>query len=89
VRQTDLTRDRKVRVTMHAMHLVTLGLCACLITAIRLHDSVGLLVGLYGPFVAAIGTALGLFVNGNVQVHRANAGAPPAPAAPPTTEVKS
>lgn len=80
---TDLTRDRKVRVTLHAMHLITLGLCACLLTAIRLHDSVGLLVGLFGPFAAGIGAALGLFVNGNVKVHQANAGASPAPGGQP------
>lgn len=84
-RTTDLTRDRKVRVTLHAMHLLTLGFCAALLTSIKLDDSVGLLVGLYTPFGIGIGSALGLFVNGNVQVHRANAAAE---APPPASEAK-
>lgn len=75
-RTTDLTRDRKVRVTLQAMHLLTLGLALCLLGAWLVKDSVGLLVGLYAPFGVGIGGALGLFINGNVQVHRANAAAP-------------
>lgn len=67
-------RDRKVRVTLHAMYLAFSGLVACLLTAVLVRDSIGLLVGLYTPFGLAVGGALQIFVSGNVRVHQAQAG---------------
>ena len=73
MKTTDLTRDRKVRMTLRAMHLLTLGLAMCLLAGVARHDIAALLVGLYAPFGLGIGGALGLFINGNVRVHQAQA----------------
>jgi hypothetical protein len=85
MKQTDLTRDRKVRVTLAAMLLLFLGLAACLVVAAFAKDSVALLAGLYVPFATGVGMALGLFINGNVKVHQAQvaAGEAPAPGSAP------
>jgi hypothetical protein len=73
----DLTRDRKLKAALAAMLLYFLGLVCCLVTAIWVKDSIGLLVGLYTPFGVGIGGALALFINGNVKVHQAQAGSAP------------
>jgi hypothetical protein len=69
--KTDLTRDRKVRVTLHAVWSLFLGLVACLGVIAYKHEVGLVLSGLYVPFATGVGAALGLFINGNVKVHQA------------------
>lgn len=71
---SDLTRDRKVRVTLHVAWLAFFGLVACLFGAKFIEGSVGLVFGLFVPFATGLGTYLGLFINGNVKVHQATGG---------------
>ncbi len=71
----DLSRDRKVRVTLHAIWALWLGLVGCLVVAVAKHEVGMILTGLYVPFATGVAGALGLFVNGNVKVHQANAAA--------------
>lgn len=76
-----LTRDRKVRMTLTAIGSLYLGLITTLLCSVFAKDtsSVGLLVGVYAPYAAGVGAALGLFISGNVKVHTAQAaaGSPP------------
>lgn len=80
-RTTDLTRDRKLRATLTALNLITLGLALCLLVAAVSTQAALMLAGLYVPFVTGVGANLHLFIAGNVKVHQAQAaGAEPTPA---------
>jgi hypothetical protein len=81
-RNIDLTRDRKLRATLQALNLITLGLALCLLVAAVSTQAAIMLSGLYVPFVAGVGANLHLFIAGNVKVHEAQATAPDAPAPP-------
>lgn len=71
---SDVTRDRKLRATLHAVWALFFGLIACLAVVAYKHEVGLVLSGLYVPFATGIGAALGLFINGNVRVHQAQAG---------------
>lgn len=59
--------------TLRAMYLLAAGLCICLAAAFFVRDSLALIAGLYSSYCIGVGAALGLFINGNVQVHRTDA----------------
>jgi hypothetical protein len=83
MRPTDSTRDRKVRITLHAMRFMLIGLLTCLAVALVSKEVGLILAGLYVPFATGIGAALGLFINGNVRVHQAQAAAQRPPGGAP------
>lgn len=64
---------RKVRAFNTTVAILFLGMITCLLAS--KNENVGAIaIGVYVPFATGVGAALGLFINGNVKVHQAQAG---------------
>lgn len=70
-------KDRKLRVTRLTMWLLLGGLVGCLVACALVKESAVLIGGLYTSYALGVGSALALFINGNVKVHQAQVNAPP------------
>lgn len=71
---SDVTRDRKVRMSRRALWFLFAGLLFCLGASLLRPEAAAALIGIYTPFCGGVAGVLAFFANANARVHEAQAG---------------